>query len=337
MQNNKLNIINNFIVPSVTNVTEINKNDVEITIEPLERGLGNTLGNAFRRTLLSLIPGCSVVAARISGVKHEFTYKDGVYEDIVDILLNLSKIKFQLDKQNEIEINVSKKGPCTVYASDFLLNENVKIINPEHIVTNLDNDNDINIDIKILKSYGYKTKNEHEIINTESNNWIYLDSFFSPIENITYKIEDYKNENQKNLEKLIMSIKTDGTITALDSLKLSAQILINQLSIFIDFESIKKEKENIIEKKINQNLFKTINSLNLTVRSTNCLKAENIQYIGDLIQKSEYELLRTPNLGKKSLTEIKNIITSMNLSLGSTIDDWEKIKEDHINKNKTNI
>lgn len=337
MQNNKLNIINNFIISSVTNITEINKNNVEITIEPLERGLGNTLGNAFRRTLLSLVPGCSVVAARISGVKHEFTYKDGVYEDIVEILLNLSKIKFQLDKQNEIEINVSKKGPCTVYASDFLLNENVKIINPEHIIANLDNENDINIDIKILKSYGYKTKNEHDIINTETNNWIYLDSFFSPVENVTYKIEDHKNENKKNLEKLIMSIKTDGTITALDSLKLSAQILINQMSTFIDFESIKKEKENIIEKKINQNLFKTINSLNLTVRSTNCLKAENIQYIGDLIQKSENELLKTPNLGKKSLTEIKNIISSMNLSLGSMIEDWEKIKEEYINKNKTNI
>lgn len=328
-------IINNFVKPSITSFNEINKNNAEIVIEPLERGLGHTLGNSFRRTLLSSIPGCAVIAAKISGILHEFTHKRGVYEDSIDILLNLSKIKFIIENNTEIELSLSKKGPCVIYASDFILPENVKIINKKHIIANIDICGDIIIDIKVIKSYGYKTRNENTtLLNTDNDNWLYLDAFFSPIEKVTYKVENTKFDNKNDLDKLIMSIQTNETISALDAVKGSAKILINQLSAFVDFETMKKEQDLLTEKKVNPIFFKTIHSLNLTVRSANCLKGENIHYIGDLIQKSEAELLKMPNLGKKSLTEIKNVLSSINLSLGMLIEDWDIIKIEYINKNK---
>ncbi|HFL8819419.1 MAG TPA: DNA-directed RNA polymerase subunit alpha [Candidatus Azoamicus sp. OHIO2] len=327
-------LIDSFIKPRIASFIEFDKNNAEIIIEPLEKGFGHTLGNAFRRILLSSIPGCAVTAAKISGVLHEFACKNGIYEDMIDILLNLSNIKFQIENQTDIELSLSKKGPCVVYGSDFVLPHNVKIINPDIIIANVDIYGDLEITIRVMKNYGYKTKPENDHINEDLTNWLHLDSFFSPVEKVTYRVENTKFENKTNLDKLIILVSTNGTINALDAIKVAAKILINQLSIFIDFDSIKKEKTILDEKKINPNFFKTINSLNLTVRSANCLKAENIQYIGDLIQKSETELLKTPNFGKKSLAEIKNILSSMNLSLGMLIDDWNKIKDEYINKNK---
>lgn len=327
-------LLDHFIKPRIVNFIEFDKNNAEIIIEPLERGFGHTLGNAFRRTLLSSVPGCAITEAKISGVLHEFTYKNGVYEDIIHILLTLSNIKFKMTTYGEIELNLSKKGPCVVHASDFILPDCIEIINPELMIANIDIDGDIGIDIKVNKSYGYKIKSDNEINNEQTTDWLQLDAFFSPIEKVTYKVENTKFEDKINLDKLIIMVSTNGTINALDAIKTAAKILINQLSIFTDFETIKKEPDILDEKKINPIFFKTINSLNLTVRSTNCLKAENILYIGDLIQKSEMELLKAPNLGKKSLTEIKNILSSMNLSLGMLIDDWLKIKDEYINKNK---
>ncbi len=324
--------INNFLKPNSVKFTEIDKNNAEITIEPLEKGFGHTLGNAFRRILLSSVPGCAITEVKISGISNEFTYKNGVYEDIIDILLNLSNIKFVMENQNEIELNLSKKGPCIIYANDFILPENVKIINPDHIIAHIDICGDLSIDVKVLKSYGYKTKPDPDVSKEETNDWLTLDTFFSPIEKVTYKIENTTFEDKSNLDKLIFNISTNGTISALDAIKIAAKILINQLAIFVDFDSIKQNKTNLNIKKINPDFFKNINSLNLTVRSANCLKAENIHYIGDLIQKSELELLKTPNLGRKSLTEIKNILSSMNLSLGMLIEDWNKIKEEYLNK-----
>jgi DNA-directed RNA polymerase subunit alpha len=327
-------IIDEFIKPNVVNFIEIDKNNAEITIEPLERGFGHTLGNTFRRILLSSVPGCAVTEAKISGVLHEFTYKHGVYEDAINILLNLSNMKFKMDNQNIIELGLSKKGPCIVYAADFLLPNNIQVINPDYIIANVDVCGDLGIDIRISKNFGYKAKPEADIINDSLNNWIHLDAFFSPIEKVTYKVENSKLGNKLNLEKLTIFVNTNGTISALDAIKITAKILTNQLSIFMDFDTPKKEKNILDDKKINPNFFKTINSLNLTVRSANCLKAENIYYIGDLIQKSESELLKTPNLGKKSLAEIKNILATMNLSLGMLIGDWGNIKDAYINKNK---
>ncbi len=329
-----LDSIDNFTKPNITNFLKKDENNAEITLEPLERGFGHTLGNAFRRILLSCIPGCAITEARISGILHEFTYKNGVYEDIIEILLNLSNIKIKMENQNYVELNLSKKGPCTIYASDFTLPDNIKIFNPDHIIANIDTCTDLSIDIKVLKSHGYKTKAEFETITNELHNWLQLDAFFSPVEKVTYKIENTKFKNKINLDKLIIDISTNGTITALAAIKAAAKILTNQLSAFIYFETSPKEKSILDGKKINPNFFKTINSLNLTVRATNCLKAKNIKYIGDLIQKSETDLLKTPNFGKKSLAEIKNILSTMNLSLEMLIDDWNIIKNEYINKNK---
>ena len=246
---------NDFLKPSAVNFIEIDKNNAEIIIEPLERGFGHTLGNAFRRILLSSVPGCAVTSVKISGVLHEFTYKGGIYEDIIDIMLNLSNIKFKMENQTEIELSLTKQGPCIVHASDFILPSNVEILNPDHIIAHIDICGDLGIDIKVIKSYGYKTKIDNEITKEDLNNWLHLDTFFSPIEKVTYKVENTKFENKINLDKLTFFISTNGTITALEAIKVAAKILITQLSIFVDFESIKEEKTILDKKKIWINFF----------------------------------------------------------------------------------
>lgn len=329
------NPTDNFLKPHITKVTE--KNDIsEIIIEPLERGFGHTIGNAFRRILLSSIPGAAVTEVKISSVLHEFDHKNGVYEDVMDILLNIKNIHFKLDIKNEIELNLSKNGPCMVYAEDFTLPDYVKICNPKQFITNIDSSGSISIDIKIIKHHGYIIRTDNDIFKDDLNGWLPLDVFFSPVISATYKVEDAKLENKSNnsdVDRLIMSIKTNGSITPIDALKTAAKILVNQMSNFVDFNTIKKEQNIFEKKKINPDFFKSINSLNLTVRSANCLRAENIEYIGDLIQKNEIDLLKTPNLGKKSLTEIKTILASMNLSLGMLIEDWISIKNEYFNIN----
>ena len=324
----------NFLKSSITKISH--KDDTsEITIEPLERGFGHTLGNAFRRILLSSIPGAAITEVKISEVSHEFAHQKGIYEDVMDILLNLKNINFQLNLKDAIELNLSKNGPCTVYASDFTVPEHVKICNPEQFITNIDASGSISIDIKVIKSHGYIMRTDKDIYKDDLGDWLPLDVFFSPVASVTYKVEDTKldHRNDHNVDKLIMSIQTNGSITAIDALKGAAKILVEQMSNFIDIDMVKKEQNILEKKKINQDFFKSINSLNLTVRSANCLKAENIEYIGDLIQKNEMDLLKTPNLGKKSLIEIKTILASMNLSLGMLIEDWISIKNEYFNTN----
>ncbi len=326
-------LVDNFLKPKIVSVSEFNKNNIEMIIEPLDIGFGHTLGNAFRRVLLSSMPGCAVTAVKISGILHEFAFKRGVYEDVMEILLNLSGISFKMTKQNEIQLSLSKKGPCIIYASDFILPKNVEIINPDHVIANIDECGDLGIDIYVVKSFGYRTKFDTDGNIDNSSGWLKVDAFFSPIDRVTYEVENINFKNKLNVDRLKLNIRTNGTITGIDALKISSKILINQLLVFADFDKFDFKKKDVQKKIINQNLFKTINNLNLTVRSTNCLKTENIIYIGDLVQKTELNLLKTPNLGKKSLTEIKNILFNMDLFLGMEIANWKEIKDDY-NKNK---
>ncbi|HIH2763186.1 MAG TPA: DNA-directed RNA polymerase subunit alpha [Candidatus Azoamicus sp.] len=326
-------LINEFLKPKIVDVIEIDKNTIKITIEPLEKGFGETLGYILRRVLLSYIPGCAVVEAKISGIPHEYVTKDGVYEDIIDILLNLSGIYFKLDDKTEIELSLNKKGPCKILASDFILPHGVEIINPDHLIATLDSSGNLGLDIKVLKSHGHRIGiNKSDLNKKDLLGWLQLDAFFSPIEKVSYKVENTRVKNRANLDKLIIFMSTNGSIKASEALHISAKLLSEHLSIFINFENEKFQKNPVVKSNIDLNLFKTIDSLELTVRSANCLKSENIYYIGDLIQKTEIELLKMPNLGKKSLTEIKNVLLKHNLNLGSKIENWSEIKNEYKNK-----
>lgn len=325
--------INEFLKPKIVDVIEVDKNSIKIIIEPLEKGFGETLGYVLRRVLLSYIPGCAVVEAKISGIPHEYVTKDGIYEDIIDILLNLSKIYFKLEDKTEVELSLNKKGPCKILASDFILPTGVEIANPDHIIATLDSSGSLGLDIKVLKSHGHRIGvNKSDINKKDLLGWIQLDAFFSPIEKVSYKVESTRVKNRANLDKLIIFMSTNGSIKASEALHISAKLLSEHLSIFINFENEKFKKETTVKSNIDLNLFKTIDSLELTVRSANCLKSENIYYVGDLIQKSEFELLKMPNLGKKSLTEIKNVLLKHNLNLGSKIENWLEIKNEYKNK-----
>lgn len=328
---------NEFLKPKIVDVIETDKNNIKITIEPLEKGFGDTLGYMLRRVLLSYIPGCAVVEAKISGIPHEYVTKDGVYEDIIDILLNLSGIAFKLEDKSEVELSLNRKGPCKIIASDFVLPSGVEIINPEHTLATLDYSGTLGIDIRVIKSHGYRIGiNKSDLNKKDLLGWLQLDAFFSPIEKVTYKVENTRIKNRTNLDKLIISMSTNGSIKASEALHISAKLLSEHLSIFINFENEKFQKNFLIKNNIDSNLFKTIDTLELTVRSANCLKLENIYYIGDLIQKTEIELLKMPNLGKKSLTEIKNILFKNNLTLGTKIENWVDTKNEYKNNNNNN-
>ncbi len=324
---------NDFLKPKLTKSVNLGDNCLEITIEPLEIGFGHTLGNALRRTMLSSMPGAAVVEAKMSGILHEFSLKEGIYEDVMDILLNLSDIKIKMEKRNAIELSLNKKGPCKIFASDFILPSDVEIMNPDRLIASIDKFGDLGLDIRILKGYGSKIASEkHDFSKKELLGWLQLDAFFSPINRISYKVQSTKFENRINLEKLILYIDTNGTITASDALHWSSKILCDQLSVFIDFNRITCKKKVVITNPINPMLLKPVDVLGLTVRSSNCLKNENIYYIGDLVQKSETDLLNINNFGKKSLVEINAALHNINLHFEYNIPDWEKIKCDHENK-----
>jgi len=327
--------LNGFLKPKLVDVIELDDNKIEVTIEPLERGFGHTLGNALRRIMLSSMPGAAVTEVKISGILHEFTAKNGIYEDIMDILLNLSNTYFKLEDKDYVELSLNKKGPCTVFAEDFILPQGVKIINPKHVIANIDETGELGIDIRVIKGRGYRTiLNNKEIAKKNFIGWIALNSFFSPINRVSYKVENTRVKNRTDLDKLIMSIETNGTISASEALHWSSKILSDQLTVFINFDKESVKDDRLVKESINPEFLKSVDSLELTVRSANCLKAENIHYIGDLIRKNESELLKTPNLGKKSLMEIKDILSKKGLHLGTKDELWLKFKAENLNKNK---
>lgn len=333
--NYMLNFIEDFLKPKVIDIVELDKNNIRVIIEPLERGFGDTLGNSIRRVLLSSMPGCAVVEVKISGVLHEFMSKDGVYEDIVDILLKLNDIHFKLNSNRKsVELSLNKNGPCQILASDFILPHDVEIINPDYVLANVDSIGNFGIDIRVLKSKGYRMAVDTYKFDEENFiGWLKLDAFFSPIEKVSYEVESTRNQNKTDLDKLVLFISTNGTITASEALHWAAEILRDQLSVFVDMKKTCVDKNVLSKSSVDIDLLKTIDSLELTVRSANCLKAENICYIGDLIQKTEAELLKTPNLGKKSLAEIRDVLLKKGLFLGSKDESWLKIKEEYESKN----
>lgn len=309
--------------PRVAAVKFASPTNAKIVIEPLERGFGHTLGNALRRVILSSIPGYAVTQVEIRGVLHEYTAIDGVQEDVIDIMLNLKKLAVKLHSNDNAELLLAKKGPGPVTAGDITLSHDVELLNPELVIANLTKTGSLDMTLKIEKGRGYQpavvesTDGEAKPIGV-----LRLDASFSPINKVAYFVEQARVEQRTDLDKLIIELDTNGTVDPEECVRYAGRILHEHLSVFVDFQDIEEDEPEEQKQEFDPILLRPVDDLELTVRSANCLKAENIFYIGDLIQRTEVELLKTPNLGKKSLTEIKDVLASRGLSLGLRLENW---------------
>lgn len=318
-----------FLKPRSISVQNLGNNRARVMLEPLERGFGHTLGNALRRILLSSMPGATVVKAQIEGVLHEYTTIEGVHEDVIEILLNLKglAIKMHGEQKGEVELRINKSGVGPVRASDIQLDHDIEIINPDYIIANVSQDRSFQMTLTIAQGRGYEPvatrKIASDLEGTGSTiGHLQLDASFSPLRRVTYSVESARVEGRTDLDKLVIDLETNGTIDPEEAIRRAATILASQLSVFVDLKGEEKLVEPRKEVGIDPMLLRPVDELELTVRSANCLKAENIYYIGDLIQRTEMELLKTPNLGKKSLTEIKDILGMKGLSLGMKLEGW---------------
>lgn len=316
--------VDKFLTPRLIDVQQVTPFRSKITLEPLERGFGHTLGNALRRILLSSMPGCAVVEATIKGVLHEYSTLEGVQEDVVDILLNLKGLAIIMHGRDEVTLHLNKKGPGAVYASDITLDHDIEIVNPEHVIAHLTQSGELTMTIKIARGRGYQVATQRTASDEHSAKVgaLHLDASFSPVQRVTYSVESARVEQQTDLDKLVVDLETNGTLDPEEAIRRSATILQQQLAVFVDLKHDEVQKKATAEPEIDPILLRPVDDLELTVRSANCLKAENIYYIGDLVQRTESELLKTPNLGKKSLTEIKDVLASRALALGTKIDNW---------------
>jgi len=314
----------NLLRPRRVEVKEITPQHPKVTLEPLERGFGHTLGNALRRVLLSSLPGCAVTEVEIDGVLHEYTTIEGMQEDVVDILLNLKELAVILHNQDEAIITLEKSGNGTVIAGDIAVDHNVEIINPDQVIAHLSKGAKLSMRIKVERGRGYEPAVTRQTGDAESKpiGRLQLDASFCPVKRVAYSVDSARVEQRTDLDKLILDIETNGTIDPEEAIRQAANILHDQLSIFVDLSGKDESAEEQAEAEVDPILLRPIDDLELTVRSANCLKAENIYYIGDLIQRTEVELLKTPNLGKKSLTEIKDVLAQQGLSLGMKLENW---------------
>ena len=318
----------NLLKPKSINVEQLGTNRAKVTLEPFERGYGHTLGNALRRVLLSSMVGHAATEVTIAGVLHEYSSIDGVQEDVVNILLNLKGVVFKLHNRDEVTLSLRKDGDGPVTAGDIQTPHDVEIINPEHVILNLAHGGKIDMQIKVESGRGYVpgTVRRYGDDSTKSIGRIVLDASFSPVRRVSYTVESARVEQRTDLDKLVLEIETNGAVTAEDAVRASAKILVEQLAVFAQLEADELSAFDAPVQRSSQQfdpiLLRPIDELELTVRSANCLKAENIYYIGDLIQRTENELLKTPNLGRKSLNEIKEVLASRGLTLGMRLEAW---------------
>jgi DNA-directed RNA polymerase subunit alpha len=317
-------IYKTFLIPNSINVQSITPTLSRITLEPLERGFGHTLGNALRRILLSSMPGSAVVEAQIDNILHEYSSLQGCREDIVDVLLNLKGIAIKLHAREEVVLTLHKKGPGQVVAGDIVTEHDVEIINPDHVIANLTSDGEINMKLKVAVGRGYKPVSTRALEFEEGKpvGTLMLDASFSPVTRVSYQVENARVEKRTDLDKLIIELETNGTLNPEEAIRRSATILQHQLSSFVELQHEEPSSAVETEQKLDPLLLRPVDDLELTVRAANCLKAENIYYIGDLVQRSEIDLLKTPNLGKKSLLEIKSVLAQRGLNLGMNIEPW---------------
>ncbi len=316
--------VNEFLTPRVIKVDEKSSTRAQVTLEPLERGFGHTLGNALRRILLSSMPGCAITEAEIDGVLHEYSAIEGVQEDVIEILLNLKGVALTMASKDEAEFSLVAKGPCTVTAGDIQVDHDVEICNPSHVICTITSDREMVIRLVAERGRGYSPADarDNPEEETRSIGRLQLDASFSPIRRVSYVVDAARVEQRTDLDKLVIDLETNGTIDPEEAIRRAATILQQQLSVFVDLESEAQTATAEADDEVDPILLRPVDDLELTVRSANCLKAENIYYIGDLVQRTEVELLKTPNLGKKSLTEIKDVLASRGLSLGMRLENW---------------
>ena len=316
-----------FLTPKHIQVDQVSNTRAQVVLEPLERGFGHTLGNALRRILLSSMPGCAVTEVEIDGVLHEYSAIEGVEEDVIEILLNLKGVAVKLNTADEAELSLSKEGPGVVTAGDFVLDHDVEIANPDHVIATLNGAGKLNLRARVGRGRGYQPA-DAAVSEEDSGRVIgslLLDASYSPVRRVAYKVDNARVEQRTDLDKLIIDLETNGTIDPEEAIRRAATILQQQVAVFVDLESSDFPEEKQVEEEIDPILLRPVDDLELTVRSANCLKAENIYYIGDLIRRTEVELLKTPNLGKKSLTEIKDVLASRGLSLGMRLENWPPV------------
>ena len=318
-----------FLTPNEIKVDKINNTSSRITLVPLERGFGHTMGNALRRVLLSSMPGWAATDVKIEGVLHEYSEIEGVHEDVIDILLNLKELSFTvaLSDANSAVLKLRKKGPGVVLASDIAEQNNVEVFNPDLIIATLTKDGELSMELTVNYGRGYELAADRAVqkVDTEEQEQIgvlQLDSSYSPVLKVAYSVEAARFEGRTDLDKLVIDLQTDGTLNPEDAIRRASTILQHQLAAFVDLDSDLLKEPAKREEEIDPVLLRPVEDLELTVRSANCLKTEHIHYIGDLVQKTESDLLKTPNLGKKSLTEIKEVLSSRDLSLGMHIENW---------------
>jgi DNA-directed RNA polymerase subunit alpha len=321
--------INEMLIPRVIKVESDDQdlpNSSRIILEPLERGFGHTIGNALRRILISSMPGSVITEATIDGVLHEYSTIEGVKEDVVNILLNLKEVAVKQIAGSTATLSVNMKGPCQVTAGDIQVPHGVEIVNPGLVIANLNEHGHLNMTLTVQKGIGFNCNdtfaNVDEADSKKEVGKLKIDNMFSPVRKVSYSVDNTRVENRTDLDKLTIELETNGTLDPEEAIRISANILQRQLHSFVDIQFEPTSSQNAVRNQFDPILLRPVDDLELTVRSANCLKAENINFIGDLVLKTENELLKTPNLGKKSLTEIKDVLAARDLSLGMKLENW---------------
>lgn len=319
--------INEMLTPKVLKTHSDYQNHSRIVLEPLERGFGHTIGNALRRILISCMPGCVITEASIDGVLHEYSTIEGVQEDVINILLNLKEVAIRMLVGETATLTLNKKGPCCVTAGDLQLPHGIEIVNPELVIAHLNENGELNMTLTAQKGIGFHStdtfvRNLDDDVEKKSLGKLKIDNSFSPVKKVAYFVDNTRVENRTNLDKLTIDLQTNGTLDPEEAIRISANILQRQLHAFVDIKFEPICSTHAVRNEYDPILLRPVDDLELTVRSANCLKAENINFIGDLVLKTENELLKTPNLGKKSLTEIKDVLGGRSLSLGMKLENW---------------
>lgn len=309
------------LVPTDIQVDDIDATTSKITLEPLERGFGHTLGNALRRILLSSMPGAAITDVTIEGISHEYSTIEGVREDVIDILLNLKDMPISLIEGTSAVIKLNVSGPCAVTSKSFDLPGNVELPDTEHHVATLVDKVNLSLTATVKTGRGYEPADARNDEDTVVGA-LKVDASFSPVRRVAYTVENARFEKRTDLDKLIIELETDGTLDPKKAIEHAATIMQQQLAAFVDLDAIAEQEAKKDQNDFDPFLMRSIEELELTVRSTNCLKAESIFLIGDLLQRTEFDLLKTPNLGKKSLNEIKDVLASKGFSLGTTLENW---------------
>jgi len=312
-------MLEQLLTPSLVDIQSDDEYHSKVTLEPLERGFGHTLGNALRRILLSSMPGAAITEVQIEGVLHEYSTIEGVREDVLEILLNLKEVAIKLHESSEAELSLSVVGPAVVTAADIAETHDVEIVNKDLVIAHLSEGAKLNMTMKVEKGMGYRaaTQSDDNTIGV-----LKLDASFSPVYTVSYEVQNARVEQRTDLDKLIIDITTNGTLNPEDAIKQAATVLHHQLNAFVDLKHKEIAEPEEEEVEFDPIYLQPVDDLELTVRSANCLKAEQIYYIGDLVQRAESNLLKTPNLGKKSLQEIKDVLAQRGLALGTKLENW---------------